>query len=43
MPQALVDLFEAIEVDATNAHQRALPPGNHHRLPQPVFQQEPVG
>ena len=36
--QVVVDLFEAIQVNATNSKQLALPLSDDHRLPQPIFQ-----
>jgi hypothetical protein len=43
MPQAVVDLFEAVQIDATHGNPRALTPGGDERLTQPILQQEPIG
>ena len=43
MSQVVVDLLEAIQIDATNRNQLALSPGGDHRLTQAILQQGSIG
>ncbi len=41
--QVVVDLFEAIQINATDCNQLALTPGGDGRLTQPILQQGSIG
>src|ERR1700728_706221 len=41
--QVVVDLFEAIQINATDCNQLALTPGGNHCLTQPILQQDSIG